>query len=300
MGYKTEFSDNKRVLLVINPKAGRTSSTMKIDTFRKTLEKYGFLPDLYMTEYPKHATQIVAEHGGDYDMVVCSGGDGTLNEIVTGMMKLERRPVLGYLPAGTTNDFAKTLRLPRMLEMSVAMMSKGKSQTIDCGSFNDDNVASFGAFTRSSYSTPQDVKNVLGKGAYLFDTVQSAFEIRPYHARITTDNAVYEDDFLFGAVANTLSIGGFINMPRDLVNLSDGKFELLLIRNVENPEDFPDTLRACLDLTYDHENVILTQSSYVKIELDEDVPFTTDGEYAGALKTVEIHDINPGYDLLIP
>lgn len=296
-------TNKKRVLLIINPKAGRTVSNVKAENIVKTFQKYGFDPELHMTGHAGHAAELTEKYGDGFDIVACMGGDGTLHEVVNGYMKTKRRSCIGYIPAGTTNDFAKSVRLQKMPELAIQTMSKGKIQTVDCGDFNGDKfiyVSSFGAFTRSSYSTPQDMKNVFGRGAYLFDGIQSAFEIRPYHARITTDDAVYEDDFIFGAISNTLSLGGVINLPRDLVSLSDGRFEVLLIRSVENPEDLPDTIHACIDLNFDHENVIFVQSSTVKIELTEKTPFTLDGEYAGDFDSVEINNINPGYDLLIP
>lgn len=302
MEYKTGFANGKKVMLIVNPKAGRTTSYAKAESLKKTLARYGFIPTLFMTEYAGHAAELAASSDG-YDAVVCSGGDGTLHEVVTGLMSIEKRPVLGYIPSGTTNDFAKTVKLQKMPELAVSTMAKGKIQTVDCGEFNGEKfiyVSSFGAFTRVSYATPQDVKNVFGRSAYIFDGIQSVFDIRPYHARITTDDATYEDDFIFGAVTNSLSVGGVINLPRDLVSLSDGKFEVLLIRSVENPEDLPDTIHACIDLNFDHENVILTQSSSVKMEFSEETPFTLDGEYAGDIKTADIKTINPGYDLLIP
>lgn len=303
MGSNTVFSNNKKVMLIVNPKAGRTTSESKAEALKKIFIRYGFLPDLYMTEYAGHATELAAKSKDKYDMVVCSGGDGTLHEVVDGLMTLDKRPVLGYLPAGTTNDFAKSLKLQKFPELAVAAMAKGKIQTVDCGEFNGKTfvyVSSFGAFTKVSYGTPQDAKNVFGRSAYIFDGIQSVFDIRPYHARITTDDAVFEDDFIFGAVTNSLSVGGVINLPRDSVSMSDGKFEVLLIKSVENPEDLPDTLHACMDLNFDNENVIFTQSSSVKMEFKEDTPFTLDGEYAGSIKAADIKIINPGYDLLIP
>lgn len=303
MEYKTEFSNGKKVLLIVNPKAGRTTSKAKAETLKKTFVRYGFVPDVYMTEHAGHATELAETLGENYDIIVCTGGDGTLHETVDGVLNLKKRPVLGYIPAGTTNDFAKSVKLQKLPELAVSMMTKGKIQKVDCGEFNGKRfvyIASFGAFTKVSYGTPQDVKNVLGRSAYLIDGIQSAFEIRPYHARITTDDAVYEDDFIFGAVANAVSVGGVINLPREMVSMSDGRFEVLLIRSVENPEDLPDTIRACIDLNFDHENVILTQSSHVKMEFEEKTPFTLDGEYAGDIDKVKINIINPGYDLLIP
>ena len=303
MEYKTEFSDGKKVMLIVNPKAGRTTSAAKAEALKKTFVKYGFLPDLYMTEYAGHATELASSAGKKYDMIVCVGGDGTLHEAVCGIIKSKKRPILGYIPAGTTNDFAKSVKLQKIPELAVSTMAKGKIQTVDCGDFNGKKfvyIASFGAFTKVSYATPQDAKNVFGRSAYIFDGIQSVFDIRPYHARITTDDAVYEDDFIFGSITNAVSVGGVINLPREMVSMSDGKFEVLLIRSVENPEDLPDTIHACIDLNFDHENVILTQSSSVKIEFDEETPFTLDGEFAGAIKDAKIKLINPGYDLLIP
>ena len=296
-------SGGKSVLLIINPKAGRTTSKQKSEALVKIFRKYGFNPELHITEYAGHATELVKSMGDDFDVIACVGGDGTLHEVISGFMQTERRAQIGYIPAGTTNDFSKGIKLPKMPDVAVASMAKGKVQTVDCGDFNGDKfiyVASFGAFSKVSYATPQDMKNMFGRSAYIFDGIQSVFDIRPYHARITTDDAVYEDDFIFCGITNSYSVGGLINLPRDYVNLSDGKFELLLIRSVENPEDLPDTIHACIDFNFDHENVILTQSSTVKIELDEKTPFTLDGEFAGELDYAEIKNINPGYDLLIP
>ena len=300
---RNDFSRGKSVLLIINPKAGRTTTKARADAYRKSLQRYGFNVDMCFTEYAGHARELAENVGKNYDVVICSGGDGTLHETVTGLMSLDNKPILGYLPSGTTNDFAKSVKLPKIPEISAAMMAKGKIQTVDCGRFNGQPfvyISSFGAFTKVSYATPQDAKNVFGRSAYIFDGIQSAFDIRPYHARITTDDAVYEDDFIFGAVANSVSVGGVINLPRDMVSLSDGKLEVLLIRSVENPEDLPDTIHACIDLNFDHENVILTQSSQVTIELDDETPFTLDGEYAGNMLDVKIDVVNPGYDLIIP
>ena len=303
MDYKTGFSNGKKVMLIVNPKAGRTTSAAKAEALKKTFLKYGFLPKLYMTEYAGHATELAASAGEKYDMIVCVGGDGTLHEVVCGILQSEKRPILGYIPAGTTNDFAKSIKLQKIPELAVATMAKGKIQTVDCGDFNGKRfvyIASFGAFTKVSYATPQDAKNVFGRSAYIFDGIQSVFDIRPYHARITTDDAVYEDDFIFGSITNAISVGGVINLPREMVSMSDGKFEVLLIRSVENPEDLPDTIHACIDLNFDHENVILTQSSSIKMEFTEDTPFTLDGEFAGAIKDARIRLITPGYDFLIP
>ncbi len=294
---------SKNVLLIINPKAGRTTSKLKAENIAKTFVKYGFEPDLHITEYAGHATELARELSDKYDIVACVGGDGTLHEVINGYMDTARTAKIGYIPAGTTNDFSKGIRLPKIPETAVSSMAKGKVQTVDCGDFNGAKfiyVASFGAFSKVSYATPQDKKNMFGRGAYLFDGIQSVFEIRPYHARITTDDAVYEDDFIFCGITNSYSVGGIVNLPKTLVNLSDGRFELLLIRSVENPEDLFDTIHACIDFNFDHENVILTQSGYVKIEIDEKTPFTLDGECAGDFDRVEIKNINPGYDLLIP
>ena len=295
--------DNKKVLLIVNPKAGRTTSKLKAENIAKTFVKYNFAPDLFLTEYAGHAAELAEKYSDSYDIVACVGGDGTLHEVINGYMNTNRTAKIGYIPAGTTNDFSKGIKLPKMPDIAVSSMAKGKIQTVDCGDFNGDKfiyVASFGVFSKVSYATPQDKKNMFGRGAYLFDGIQSVFDIRPYHARITTDDAVYDDDFIFCGITNSYSVGGIVNLPKTLVNLSDGKFELLLIRSVENPEDLFDTIHACIDFDFDHENVILTQSSTVVIDIDEKTPFTLDGECAGDHDHAEIRNISPGYDLLIP
>ncbi|MBQ1848552.1 MAG: diacylglycerol kinase family lipid kinase [Clostridia bacterium] len=302
--YETEFSRGKKVLVVINPKAGRGITEARVRYLKHMLKKYGFVYDLYFTRYAKHTTKLTLEYGEKYDIVLCCGGDGTLNETVEAVMQLQKKPIIGYIPNGTTNDFAKTTRLPRAVGAAVRMMANGKTQCMDCGVINETvdfvYVASFGAFTRVSYTTPQRIKNFFGKSAYLFDGLKSLKEIRPYHARIVTEDTVYEDDFIFVSVTNSLSVGGVMNLPSDLVNLSDGRFELLMIKNPLDAIEIPEMIHGCVDLNYENDNIILTQASSVKIEIEDGAPFTADGEYAGTYKTANIANINPGYEILVP
>ncbi len=302
--YETAYSAGKRVLLIVNPKAGHGIAEPRVKYLEHMLKKYGFSHDLYYTQYAKHTTQLTLEHGEEYDIVLCCGGDGTLNETVEAVMQLKKKPTVGYLATGTTNDFARTLRLPRAIGPAVRMMANGKTQCMDCGSINGAldfvYVASFGAFTRVSYTTPQRIKNFFGKSAYLFDGIKSLKEIRPYHARIVTEDTVYEDDFIFVSVTNSLSVGGVMNLPSDLVNLSDGRFELLMIKNPVDMLEIPEMIHGCVDFHYENDNIILTQASHVKIEIENGAPFTADGEYAGTYKTAEIVNINPGYEILVP
>ena len=302
--YETEFSSGKKVMLVINPKAGRGTGEARIKFIEHTFKKFGFKYDLYLTQYSKHTTKLILEHGEEYDIVVCRGGDGTLNETVTAVMQLGKKPIIGYLPAGTTNDFAKTVRLPKAVNAAVRIMSRGKTQCMDCGLINGEinfiYVASFGAFTTVSYETPQKIKNMFGKSAYMFDGIKSIKNIKPYHARITTEDTVYEDDFIFVSVTNSLSVGGLMNLPSDTVNLSDGRFELLMIKNPTDALELTDTIHGCIDFNYESDKVILTQANSVQIEIDGGAPFTADGEYAGTFETVSIGNINPGYELLVP
>lgn len=302
--YETEYSKGKKVMLVVNPKAGRGVREPRIKYIRHTLKKYGFECEQYLTQYSKHTTKLVLEHGERFDIVLCVGGDGTLSETVTAVMQLEKKPVIAYIPAGTTNDYAKTVRLPRSTGAAVRMMSHGKTQCMDCGVLNKTEifnyVASFGAFTKVSYTTPQRIKNLFGKSAYLFDGIKSLKDIKPCHARITTDDTVYEDDFIFVSVTNALSVGGVMNLPADLVNLSDGRFELLMIKDPADAIEIPEMIHGCVDLNYENDNIILTQAKNVRIEIENGAPFTADGEYAGTFTDVTIDNIDPGYELLVP
>ena len=232
----------KRLLFIINPCSGKGRIRNKLLSVLDIFAKRGYRVETYVTQEALDARRKAITRGRSADLIVCSGGDGTLNEVVSGMMELKRLPVLGYIPAGSTNDYAASLGLPRRIENAARLAAEGKASPVDVGKFGDDRyfvyIAAFGAFTEVSYLTPQDKKNLLGHQAYMLEAVKSLMDIRGRQMKITWEEGELEGEFLFGMVTNTISVGGFKGLVNRDVALDDGYFEAMFIRMPKNPLDF--------------------------------------------------------------
>lgn len=228
---------------------------------------------------------------GEFDLVVCSGGDGTLNETVQGLMHSGCPLPLGYIPCGSTNDFGKTLKIPTDIEEAANVVMAGHRFACDIGVWNDRNflyVAAFGAFTQTVYETPQNVKNVIGHMAYILHGMTLVPSIRPLRVKIEYDGKVIEDDFLYGMVSNTASIGGMLKV-KDF-RLDDGLFEVLLIRKATNVIDLQRIITSLMDINedIDPEYVLYFRASALRFISNEEIPWTLDGEYGGETCDTEI------------
>ena len=224
----------KKLMFIFNPRSGKEQIRGQLMGILDIFTKAGFDIHVHVTQSQKDCVEWVKDYAGRMDVLVVSGGDGTLNEAVTGMMNLERLPLLGYIPAGSTNDFAASLGLPKSMQEAAADIVEGSPYPIDIGRFCKDQyfvyIAGFGAFTEVSYLTPQDKKNWLGHNAYVLEGVKSLAGLKPRHMRVEWDDQVLEEDFVFGMVTNTISVGGFKGLVNQSVALNDGEFEVLLIR----------------------------------------------------------------------
>ena len=291
---------DKKLLLILNPRAGRTRSPAPFLDILDYFSQCGYLVSFRLTTQSGDATRYVVEEGAHFDIIVCCGGDGTLNETAVGLLQLQNPPPLGYIPCGSTNDFAHSLHLPvKPLEAAQHMM-QSSGRTLDVGSFNGRPfiyVASFGAFTRTSYHAPQSVKNDLGHLAYLLDGVFDLPSLRPYRARIEADGEVFDDSFLFGAILNTTSIGGLVKLGEEQVVLDDGKFELLLIPNPHTLQELQGIARSVL--AQDFSGVILRHVSQVRILPREDFHWSLDGEFCAASPEIVIQNQHQRLNLLL-
>lgn len=281
----------KTLLLIYNPHAGKQRITAKLHDVVYHFTTAGYLVTVRPTLYRGNATQIAAEEGAKYDHVVCCGGDGTLNEVITGLLTHpERMPVLGYLPAGTTNDFAKTLKIPGDLDRSTPIAVAGTPCACDLGEFNGRAfvyVAAFGVFTEVSYATPQNIKNVLGRLAYVLEGIKSLSQLKTYHMKVTHDGETIEDDFIYGMVSDSISVGGFLGLKEEVVKLGDGLFEVMLIKRPKTLEE----LRSILNAVARQEpegHVISFQSAELTFECQEPVGWSLDGEFGGDCKIAHV------------
>jgi len=292
----------KKLLFIINPRAGKTQSRAPLFDAVSTLCEAGYLVNIHNTTGRGDATETAARLGGDFDVVACSGGDGTLNETIAGVMQLEEKPLLAYLPRGTTNDFASSLHISSNPVKAAAAIAAGRQQVLDMGQWNDRYfvyVASFGAFTHSSYSVSQAAKNALGHFAYILEGIKDLNTLRPYKVKVTADDQVYDGEYLFGAVCNSTSIGGLMKFEPEHVVLDDGKFELLLVPNPTTPLGLQNLLLALMGQRYHDEGIVYCHVSHVTLETEEDLPWSLDGEYAPSAPRVEIDNRQRAVTMLL-
>lgn len=285
----------KRLLFIINPCSGKGRIRNKLLSVLDIFAKRGYRVETYVTQEALDARRKAVTRGRSADLIVCSGGDGTLNEVVSGMMELKRLPVLGYIPAGSTNDYAASLGLPRRIENAARLAAEGKAYPVDVGKFGDDRyfvyIAAFGAFTEVSYLTPQDKKNLLGHQAYMLEAVKSLMDIRGRQMKITWEEGELEGEFLFGMVTNTTSVGGFKGLVSRDVALDDGWFEALFIRMPKNPLDLSGIVSYLFLKEEDNAFVYRFKTRKLKIAAAEDVDWVLDGEFGGKKREVEIENL---------
>ena len=295
----------KKLLMIVNPAAGRRKSKEPLYYAATILSEAGYLLNIRNTSGPGNARELAAEKGAQFDLVVAVGGDGTLNETVAGLMTLEpqHRPLLGYIPQGSTNDFASSLRLPKHpITAAVSMTRTFRPRWLDIGRWNERcfiYVASFGAFTRSSYMAPQAAKNALGHFAYILEGMKDLNTLRPYRIKLTADGEVLDGEYLFGAVCNSTSIGGLMKLDPQRVVLDDGKFELLLIPNPKTPQDLQNLVKALLSQKYDSEGLVFRHVSSIHLETDMELPWSLDGEFAPSTPVVDIENCPRGLAVLL-
>lgn len=293
----------KRILLIINPTSGQMKGKHVVFDLIQHFSLTECIPTVLTTTKRGDATEYVKRNADTHDAVVCCGGDGTLNEVITGMMQVEHRIPIGFIPCGTTNDMARTLQLPyRNVKKCVKTITDGTPQPFDVGHFCGEKyfnyVASFGAFTRVSYNTPQWLKHLLGHTAYVLDGIMSVGEIRPYKMRVVTDNEEFEDEFLFGSVTNSLSVAGIVRLRESDVKLNDGLFEVLLIRKPDNPAELQKILDGVLRLKFDDKHVRFLHTGKIAFYPEDEIPWTLDGEYGGKRRDVTVENYHSAVSII--
>lgn len=289
------MEQNRKMLLIINPKSGKGQIKNRLLDILNIFIQAGYQMQVHITQQPGEAAQVVAQAGEEMDLVVCSGGDGTLNETVSGMMGLEKRPQLGYIPAGSTNDFAASLKIPKQMAAAAQAAANGEPYLIDIGSFCDERyfvyVAGFGAFTEVSYLTSQDKKNLLGHQAYVLEGVKSLASIKAYSMKVECKACTCEGDFIFGMVTNTISVGGFKGLVNQDVSLCDGLFEVLLIRMPKTPLELSGIVSSLLLKDEKSEFVYKFKTSSLTVQCNEPVDWVLDGEFGGSHTEVYLENL---------
>ena len=281
----------KKMLFIYNPNAGTGLLKPKLSDVLDIFVKGGYEVTVYPTQRYHDALAKMKSYEEEYDLVVCSGGDGTLDEVVTGMLFREKQVPIGYIPTGTTNDFANSLHISRNILEAADTAVNGVPFSCDVGVFNDDYfiyIAAFGLFTDVSYETKQSMKNVLGHLAYVLEGAKRLFNIPSYQIKVTYEDGVIEDEFIFGMVTNSRSVGGFKGIVgRDIV-FDDGEFEVTLIKMPKNPIELNEIVASLLIKQIDSKHMYSFKSGNVQFESLEEIPWTLDGEFGGAVKHADI------------
>lgn len=296
--------EKKKMLFIYNPRAGKARIRSNLLDIIDIFVKAGFEVTAYPTQEKGDGIRAVTERELEpYELVVCSGGDGTLDEVVTGMMQCTKRTPIGYVPAGSTNDFAGSLHIPKNMIEAAQMIVRGKSFGCDVGVFNDDvfvYIAAFGLFTDVSYETRQDIKNVLGHMAYILEGMKRISNIKSYYMKVLYEGTVIEGDFMFGMVTNSVSVGGFKNITGKYVLLNDGEFEVTLIKRPSNPMELNMIMAALLNRDINTECMYCFKTSSLRIISEEEVAWTLDGEYGGRHREISISNQKQALQIMVP
>ena len=291
---------DKKLFFIYNPKSGTGKIKTVLSDIVDLFNKHGYEVLIHATQERLDAARVAQKYAGSVEMIVCSGGDGTLDEVVTGVMRSGFRTPIGYLPAGSTNDFAASLFMPKgLLECAESIMS-GKHYFCDLGKFNNRTftyVAAFGLFSEVSYDTPQDLKNIFGHMAYILRGAQELLDVKFYHIRVESEEITTEADFIYGMVTNSRSVGGFKNLTGKNVDMDDGLFEVTLIRNPQNLLELNEILGA-LAMQEDNTDMIYSfKTRKITFYSEEEIAWSLDGEAGGSWTVAEIENVHKALDL---
>ncbi len=291
----------KNMLFILNPCAGTKKANKVLADILAVFNRADFDVHTYITAGSKDATDAVKRLAPGMDMVVCCGGDGTFNETVTGLLDAQLNIPLGYIPAGSTNDFAHSLHLPTDPIAAARLITDGTPEPLDVGNFGDryfSYVASFGAFSKASYTTPQSVKNALGHTAYMLEGIRELSQIRKTRVHLELDGETLEDDYLFGAVCNSTSLGGILTLDPNQVDMGDGLFEVLLVRAPQDLGEITECIAAVQKQQYNCRMMTFRSAKQVTVSGETDMYWTLDGEKAPSHSLVTITNLHHAIRLI--
>lgn len=293
----------KKALIILNPCAGTKQANRFFVKIIDLFSQNDYMPIVFTTAARGDGTTIAREYAKEVDLVVCIGGDGTFNEVIEGVITSGVDVPLGYIPAGSTNDFATSLHLPKGIMKAAENIINGEPRSLDAGSFNGryfSYVASFGAFTRASYEAPQSVKNALGHLAYILEGIKDLPTIKPEKLRIQTEQGVYGGNYLFGAISNSTSVGGILTLDPSVVDMNDGYFEVLLVKSPDNLLELNQVLTALTLQDFNSPMLSFFSTKSVVITADPEMPWTLDGEYEQGHEEIKVENIHNAIKIMMP
>lgn len=284
----------KKLLYIYNPMSGQKTIGNHLSEIVEYFSKKSYFPTVYATQKANDAREKVKEFSKEYEEILVSGGDGTLDEVVSGLLKSEEKSIIGYIPTGSTNDFSRSLKIPTDIKKATKLAINGETMDIDVGKFNSKfftYVAAFGSIAQVSYETDQSMKNIFGRFAYILEGVKTVSNLKAYKAKITIDDEVFEEEFIHFMATNSVSVGGFNNFYKKNIGLDDGIFEAVLIKKPKGLIELNQIIDG-LRSKKENDNVIFRSGSVFKVESDEKISWTLDGDYGGSYKKSEIKVLN--------
>ncbi|WP_040398815.1 diacylglycerol/lipid kinase family protein [Anaerococcus senegalensis] len=284
----------KKLLYIYNPMSGQKTIGNHLSEIVEYFSKKSYFPTVYATQKANDAREKVKEFSKEYDEILVSGGDGTLDEVVSGLLKSEEKSIIGYIPTGSTNDFSRSLKIPTDIKKATKIAINGETMDIDVGKFNSKfftYVAAFGSIAQVSYETDQSMKNIFGRFAYILEGVKTVSNLKAYKAKITIDDEVFEGEFIHFMATNSVSVGGFNNFYKKNIGLDDGIFEAVLIKKPNGLIELNQIIEG-LRSKKENDNVIFRSGSVFKVESDGKISWTLDGDYGGSYKKSEIKVLN--------
>lgn len=293
----------KQLLLIMNPAAGTKKANPHLPEILSVFGRAGYACLCFMTQKRGDGTTLAARYAAQVDLIVCIGGDGTFNEVISGVVSAEASTPIGYIPAGSTNDFAASLGLSKNVVQAAQDIAAGSPVAYDVGRFRDryfTYVASFGAFTKTSYATSQSVKNALGHLAYVLEGIREITSLHRYHVAAELDGGRREEgDYIFGAVSNSTSVGGILTLDKSIVDMNDGRFELLLVKYPRNMSELAEVIVALTSQKYDSPALIFRPAKKLTVTADPGMDWTLDGEFAKGSASIEIENLHSAVQIVV-
>ncbi|MBQ8684162.1 MAG: YegS/Rv2252/BmrU family lipid kinase [Clostridia bacterium] len=292
---------SKKLLLILNPCSGKMAGKRHLADVLEAFCRADYAPTVYVTTGRGNARELAAAYGGEAELVVCLGGDGTFNEVVAGLLMAGHTTPIGYIPCGSTNDFANSIGLKKTIPAATEAILTGKPHTYDVGVFGGRHftyVASFGMFTRASYATPQNVKNALGHLAYVLEGIKDLSNIRPWRLRFELEDEVLEGEYIFGAISNSTSVGGVLTLDPKTVDMNDGLLELLLIKMPKNAAELSECIKALVEQKYTSPHIVFRSAARMTVTADPAMEWSLDGEWNGGSETVVVENLHDAIRLI--
>ncbi len=292
----------KKILFIYNPYSGKGSIKTNLADVIEELTANDNILTIFPTRQKNHAKELTLKHAENFDLVVCSGGDGTLNEVINGLITFTTPPLLGYIPTGTSNDFASNLNLTNTPAQTAKTIINGKPFAVDIGTLNEkafSYFAGFGLFTDVSHQTHQDFKNLLGRTAYILEGIKRLTNIPTHNLTVETDKETIQGEFVFGMITNSATVGGFKGLESDNFQLDDGLFELVLVYNPKNPIETQALLQCLLTKTNNPKYIYRAEVGYAKIKSDIPIDWTLDGEFGGTYSELTIKNYKQAISIMV-